>query len=77
MMIERPSLPALAVFVAVVQRGTMTAAAEADGISQPAISTQVKALERYYGTALLDPASGSGADKGRTGVPGRPSPPGR
>jgi DNA-binding transcriptional LysR family regulator len=31
----------------------MMAAAEAEGISQPAISTQIKGLERYYGTALL------------------------
>ena len=52
-MIERPTLHALALFLAVVEHGTMTAAAEAEGISQPAISTQVKALERYYGTALL------------------------
>jgi DNA-binding transcriptional LysR family regulator len=52
-MIERPSLHALAVFLAVVQHGTMTAAAEVEGISQPAISAQVKALERYYGTPLL------------------------
>jgi DNA-binding transcriptional LysR family regulator len=52
-MIERPSLHALAIFLAVIEHGTMTAAAEAEGISQPAISTQVKVLERYYGTALL------------------------
>src|SRR5829696_7877802 len=31
----------------------MTAAAETAGISQPAISAQVKTLERYYGTRLL------------------------
>ncbi len=52
-MIERPSLHALAVYLAVVEHGTMTAAAEAEGISQPAISAQVKALERYYATPLL------------------------
>ena len=52
-MIERPSLHALALFLAVVEHGSMTAAAEADGISQPAISTQVKVLERFYGTVLL------------------------
>jgi len=34
--------------------GTMTAAAETAGISQPAISAQVKAMERYYGTRLLE-----------------------
>jgi DNA-binding transcriptional LysR family regulator len=52
-MIERPSLHALALFLAVVEHGTMTAAAEADGISQPAISSQIKVLERHYGTPLL------------------------
>ncbi len=52
-MIERPSLHALAIFLAVVEHGTMTGAAGAEGISQPAISAQVKVLERYYGTALL------------------------
>lgn len=52
-MIERPSLHALAVFAAVVDHGTMTAAAEAEAISQPAISAHVKALERYFGTPLL------------------------
>jgi DNA-binding transcriptional LysR family regulator len=52
-MVERPSLHALALFLAVVEHGTMTAAAEAEGISQPAISAQVKTLERYFGTSLL------------------------
>lgn len=52
-LIERPSLHALAVFLAVAEHGTMTAAAEEEGISQPAISAQVKVLERYYGTPLL------------------------
>jgi len=31
----------------------MTAAGEAEGISQPAISAQIKVLERYYGSTLL------------------------
>jgi DNA-binding transcriptional LysR family regulator len=53
-MIERPTLHALAIYAAVVEHGTMTAAAEVLAISQPAISAQVKALERYYGTALLE-----------------------
>ena len=52
-MIERPSLHALALFAGVVEHGTMTAAAEAEGISQPAISAQVQALTRYYGTPLF------------------------
>ena len=32
----------------------MTAPAEASGLSQPAISAQVKALERHYGTRLIE-----------------------
>jgi molybdate transport repressor ModE-like protein len=51
---ERPTLQALAIFAEVAKHGTMTAAAEAAGISQPAISAQVKALERFYGTRLLE-----------------------
>jgi DNA-binding transcriptional LysR family regulator len=50
---ERPSLHALALFLAGVERGSMTAAAGATGTSQPAVSAQVKALERAYGTPLL------------------------
>ncbi len=53
-MIERPSLHALALFAAVIEHGTMTAAAEAEQISQPAISAQIKMLEGYYGTPLLE-----------------------
>lgn len=45
-MIERPSIHALALFAAVIEHGTMTAAAEAEQISQPAISAQIKMLER-------------------------------
>src|SRR5687767_7721693 len=52
-MIERPTLHALTLFLAAVDQGTMTSAAELEGISQPAISTQIKVLERYYGTTLL------------------------
>jgi DNA-binding transcriptional LysR family regulator len=51
---EQPSLHALALFLAVVDHGTMLAAAEAEGISQPAISAHVKALEGYFGTPLLE-----------------------
>jgi DNA-binding transcriptional LysR family regulator len=53
-MIERPTLHALAIFRAVAAHGTMTATAEVEGLSQPAISIQIKALERYYGTLLLE-----------------------
>lgn len=51
---ERPSLHALAVYLAFIEHGTMTAAAEAEGISQPAITMHVKTLERYYGTRLIE-----------------------
>lgn len=44
----------------------MTAAAEEVAISQPAISTQVKVLERYYGTAPLQ-RSGRGVALTATG----------
>jgi DNA-binding transcriptional LysR family regulator len=53
-MIERPSLHALAIFAAVVEHRTMTLAAEVEGISQPAISMHVKALERFFGVPLLE-----------------------
>src|SRR5829696_369918 len=51
---ERPTIQALTIFAEVAKHGTMTAAAEAAGISQPAISAQVKALERFYSTRLLE-----------------------
>ena len=51
---ERPSLHALALFLAVVEHGTMTAAAEAEGIAQPAISVHLRNLERFYGAALME-----------------------
>ncbi|HEV2123902.1 MAG TPA: LysR substrate-binding domain-containing protein, partial [Chloroflexota bacterium] len=51
---ERPSLHALAVYLAVVEHGTMTAAAEVEGISQPAISAHIKGLERFFGTPLME-----------------------
>ncbi|MEA2529424.1 MAG: hypothetical protein QOG89_1068 [Thermomicrobiales bacterium] len=53
-MIERPSLHDLALFLAGVEHGTMTAAAAIEAIRQPAISAQIKVLERYYRTALLE-----------------------
>jgi DNA-binding transcriptional LysR family regulator len=64
--IERPSLHALAIFLAVLEHGTMTAAAEAEGISQPAISAQIKGLEGYYGARLLQ-RSGRGVVLTATG----------
>ncbi len=53
-MIERPTLQALALLLAVVDHGTMTAAAEAEGIAQPAISIHVRNLERFYGVPLME-----------------------
>lgn len=44
----------MALFLATVEHGTMSAAAEAEGIAQPAISVHVRNLERYYGTPLME-----------------------
>lgn len=57
---ERPSLQALALFAAIAEEGSMTGAAEASGLTQPAVSAQVRALERHYGTRLLE-RSGRGS----------------
>lgn len=51
---ELPSLHALALYLAVVEHGTMIAAAEAEGIGQPGISAQIKSLEGYYRTPLME-----------------------
>jgi DNA-binding transcriptional LysR family regulator len=51
---ERPSLHALEVFLAVVRHETMTAAAEAEGIAQPAISAHVRKLEAHFGVPLME-----------------------
>src|SRR5918995_5680993 len=51
---ERPSLHALALFLATVEHGTMMAAAEAEGIAQPAISIHVRNLERFYAMPLME-----------------------
>lgn len=44
----------LAAFCAVVERGSFSRAAAALGVTQPAVSQQVRALERRLGTQLLD-----------------------
>lgn len=49
----RPSLHALALYTAVVDHGSVTAAAKAEHISQPAVSSHIHSLERYYGVPLL------------------------
>src|SRR5919112_3673027 len=51
---ERPNLHALALFLATVEHGTMTAAAEAEGIAQPAISVHIRNLERFFGMPLVE-----------------------
>jgi DNA-binding transcriptional LysR family regulator len=51
---ERPSLHALALFLATVEHETMTAAAEAEGIAQPAISVHIRNLERFFATPLVE-----------------------
>jgi DNA-binding transcriptional LysR family regulator len=53
-MTRLPKLKTLALFLAVVDGSTMTAAAEAMNLSQPAISTQIKTLESFYRTPLLE-----------------------
>jgi len=45
---------ALRLLQAIAEHGTLTAAAEALGASQPAVSQHVRRLERRLGTALLD-----------------------
>lgn len=44
----------LRAFVAIVEKGTFSAAARLMGISQPAVSLQIQALEEYIGVDLLD-----------------------
>jgi LysR family transcriptional regulator, low CO2-responsive transcriptional regulator len=53
-MIERPTFQSLALFLSVVENGTMTAAAEIEHVAQPAISVHVRNLERFYGAPLLE-----------------------
>ncbi|BDZ41794.1 LysR family transcriptional regulator [Paraoerskovia sediminicola] len=49
-----PSLRALSTLIAVVDHGSITAAARALHLSQPAVSQQLTALEREVGTPLLE-----------------------
>jgi DNA-binding transcriptional LysR family regulator len=44
----------LAAFCEVVERGSFSLAAERLGVTQPAVSLQVRALEKRFGTELLD-----------------------
>jgi len=47
------TLQRLRLLVALAEHGTVTAAARAVGISQPAFSEQLRAIERHYGFPLL------------------------
>jgi DNA-binding transcriptional LysR family regulator len=53
-MAKLPKLKSLELFVAVVDGATMTEVGERMHLSQPAISTQVKSLEGFYGAPLLE-----------------------
>ena len=53
-----PSLRQLRTFLAVVQTGGVTAAAQALGLTQPAASQQLRELERAMGLRLLERVSG-------------------
>ncbi|PIU27372.1 selenium metabolism-associated LysR family transcriptional regulator [Candidatus Aquicultor secundus] len=44
----------LKAFVSIVEKGTFSAAARAVGVSQPAVSLQIQALEEFLGVDLLD-----------------------
>ena len=44
----------LKIFVAVCEEGGITRAAQALHLAQPAVSTTVAELEKYYGVALFD-----------------------
>jgi DNA-binding transcriptional LysR family regulator len=52
----------LEVFVAVAELGNFRKAAERLGISQPSVSSQVKAMERYLGYELFDRRRGAPAE---------------
>ncbi|HEY3374964.1 MAG TPA: selenium metabolism-associated LysR family transcriptional regulator [Candidatus Aquicultor sp.] len=44
----------LRAFISIVEKGTFSAAARAVGVSQPAVSLQIQALEEFLGVDLLD-----------------------
>ncbi len=48
------NLDYLKAFVTVAERGSFSAAAERLGLTQPAVSLQVRALERHLGTTLVE-----------------------
>ena len=46
-------------FLAIIEAGSITGAAEIVHIAQPALSKQLRALEQFYGTKLLLTARGT------------------
>lgn len=50
---DLPSLKALRAFALVVEHGSLSAAARAMNVTQPAVTQQVRGLERYLGKKLL------------------------
>src|ERR1700759_1969323 len=72
----------LAAFCAVVERSSFSQAAERLGVTQPAVSLQIQALEKRLGTKLLD-RSGRRVEPTEAGVrvyrgaPRLVAPPGR
>ncbi|NRB02155.1 MAG: LysR family transcriptional regulator [Rhodobacteraceae bacterium] len=48
-----PPLSSLRAFAAYAETGNLTAAADALGVSHPAISQHIRALEAHFGTALM------------------------
>ncbi len=60
----------LATFRLVVQRGSFSAAADALGISQPAVSLQVRQLEQFLQTRLLEHRTWDQGDGGRNDIAG-------
>ena len=67
----------LAAFCAVVERHSFSQAAERLGVTQPAVSLQVRALEKRLGTQLLDRSGRrvEPTEAGLTAVPRRPASP--
>jgi DNA-binding transcriptional LysR family regulator len=51
---DRPSLDHLAMFRSVIELGSFSAAADRAGVSQPAVSLQIRQLERQQGTSLVE-----------------------
>lgn len=50
----RPTLDQLATFVSIVEQGSFSAAAERHHLTQPAVSRQIKELERHYRQQLVE-----------------------